>query len=216
MIKTIIGLIKKRINISKFPDSIKKLIYLNPFYINYLIKKGLLTKLPSFNLAIYMSREQIYTIKKYLKKHDIMLEWGSGGSTTYFSLFVKRYISIEHNKEWYNLVKNHVSKKVEFHYIKCNLPPTIPSKRCEFKDYIEKVNNLNIKQYDKVLIDGRARCFCAIEILPYLKKNSIVFVHDFYNRSRYKPILKYYDVIEEIKTNKGLVVLKPKITFLNQ
>ncbi|MBY9006561.1 MAG: hypothetical protein KGD63_07360 [Candidatus Lokiarchaeota archaeon] len=215
MIKAITRELNKKIKISKFPDPIKKLIYLNPIYKTYLIRKGLLCKIPGCELAIFMSKEQIKTIKKYLKEEDIMLEWGSGGSTAYFSQLVKKYISIEHNKEWYSIVKKYISKKVELHYIKSNMTPSQLTKRCEFVDYIEKVNKLNVNKFNKVLIDGRARTYCAIEILPYLDEKSIVFIHDFHVRPRYKSILKYYDLIEEIKANKGLVVLKPKKTFLS-
>ena len=42
----------------------------------------------------WMDDSEINTIIKYLNKEDIMLEWGSGGSTNYFPQFVKEYYSI--------------------------------------------------------------------------------------------------------------------------
>ena len=48
-------------------------------------------------------------IEKYLSPETIMLEYGSGGSTLYFSKFVKEYYSIEHDKKWYDEIKIKIS-----------------------------------------------------------------------------------------------------------
>ena len=40
-------------------------------------------------------------IEKYLKPNHTVLEWGSGESTLYFPQFVKKWISVEHNREWF-------------------------------------------------------------------------------------------------------------------
>ena len=40
-------------------------------------------------------------ILKRMEPHFTMVEWGSGGSTTFFSYFVKKYISFEHSKQWF-------------------------------------------------------------------------------------------------------------------
>ena len=49
----------------------------------------------------WMSKEEIKLIEKYLNKNQVVLEWGSGGSTAHFSKFVKEWYSIEHDKDWY-------------------------------------------------------------------------------------------------------------------
>lgn len=54
---------------------------------------------------VWMDNKEIELIDKYLNKDKIMLEYGSGGSTLYFSKFVKEYYSIEHNKLWYDKIK---------------------------------------------------------------------------------------------------------------
>lgn len=158
---------------------------------------------------IQMDYNEINTIRKHLRSTDVMLEWGSGGSTWYFPLFVKKYYSIEHDEYWYNKVKEKTIFNVDLNLVN----PNIPKKRCynrnEYKDYIEKVNDLGVKKFDKVLIDGRGRKFCAVEVLPYLKKDSLVFIHD-WKRKRYHSVLKYYDVIESTKRRRKIVVLKKK------
>lgn len=213
-VNKIIKFIQKNIfNFNDLPRIVKTVmvfIYKDFFLINYVVKIGLFLKLP-----IFMNKREISTIKEFLNKKDYMLEWGAGGSTTYFSLYVKKYISIEHNKEWYEIVNRKVSKKVDLYLVENDLPRTIPTKKEQFKNYINFVNKLGIPLFNKVLIDGRARNFCAIEVLPYLNKDSIVFIHDFYKRQRYHSVLKYYNKIYEIKSDKGLIVLSPKSKYIS-
>ena len=53
----------------------------------------------------------------------------------------------------------------------------------QFSKYIDHIDKLNQKKWDKILIDGRARTSCAYKILPYIDKNSIVFIDDYYRQS---------------------------------
>ena len=47
-----------------------------------------------------MCKEDINFIESFLSPTDIMLEWGSGGSTMYFAPKVSKYYSIEHDVTW--------------------------------------------------------------------------------------------------------------------
>jgi hypothetical protein len=156
-------------------------------------------------MNISMRNEEIQKIESYLNKENIMLEWGSGGSTLYFPQFVKEFISIEHNNHWWVIVDSQIPDNGVVYLVESNLPRTHPTKREEFKDYVEYVHILN-RKYDRVLIDGRARLYCAIEVLPYLTDDAIVFVHD-WGRSEYDDILLYYDIIEQ---SRSLMVLRAK------
>jgi hypothetical protein len=46
-----------------------------------------------------MSTRERQLIESYLRPTDIMLEWGSEGSTSYFSSYVQCYFSIEHDSK---------------------------------------------------------------------------------------------------------------------
>jgi len=164
----------------------------------------------------WMSKEVIKSIKSYLNKNQVFFEWGAGGSTIEFSKYVKRYYSVEHDFEWYNLVKNRLKKKanVKIYY----LPPCTENlkwfpifnegKYTDFKNYVRFVNNIGLLgiKFDVVLIDGRARVDCAIEVLPYLSKDAIVFIHDF-DRQYYWKVLKYYEIVDIVD---NLVELRRK------
>lgn len=160
----------------------------------------------------WMHNKEIKMIESYLDKSDTMLEWGSGGSTLHFPKLVNRYFSIEHNKEWYDKLKEQVPDNVTYIYTKQNKKRTRPTKYEEFKDYIEKAGSLSTK-FNKVLVDGRARPECAIFILPYLKKDAVLFIHDYFmeGRNHYKKVEKHFKIINSVKsTEQTLAVFKPK------
>jgi hypothetical protein len=161
-------------------------------------------------ISVYMQPSEVSLIQSHLNSRDDVLEWGAGGSTLYFSQFVLRYFSIEHDSKWYSkLVKIGIPKNVELFFIPQNAARSDPTRREEFQNYIEIIHKLPLSHYDKVIIDGRARIYCAEEVLPFLKPDSIVFFHDF-QRPRYRSVLEFYDLIKEIKGPQGLAVLRKK------
>lgn len=160
-----------------------------------------------------MQEEDIKLISSYLSPTDTVLEWGSGGSTLYFSSKVKEYYSIEHDVTWSNLLYRHLPNNVKYFFIPPDSSLTEPwTKYNEIYSYVNHVDTLGIKFFDKVFIDGRGRGFCAIKILDYLHKDSLVFIHDFWTREcrGYFEVFKYYDIVDYTTTREGLVILKKK------
>lgn len=169
------------------------------------------------NMIPWMSEDEIELILKYLKQDFIMLEWGSGGSTLLFPKYVKKYFSIEHDKEWYDKIKKELVdkdiKNAETFLVEQDLPRSHPaSKREEFKHYVEFINSpkLSEKHFDAILVDGRARPHCAIEALKHIDHKSIVFIHDFFQRPYYFDVLDYYEPIDQIIEGQSLIVLRKK------
>lgn len=170
----------------------------------------------------WMSDEEIATIQKYLNPNQTFFEWGSGGSTLYFSKFVKQYISVEYDIRWYSLINNDILSStklnnISYLYCKPDNPIIFPAWKGntdDFISYINIVDNINIKKYDIVLIDGRCRVECAKKILNFIDNNSIVFVHDFIQRQRYKSILEYYNLIDWVAGGQSLAVFKKKSNVL--
>ena len=54
------------------------------------------------------------------------------------------------------------------------------------------------EMFDVALIDGRARRLCALKIIPYLKPNAIVIIHDWCLRPMYHCVLDYYDLVDKV------------------
>ncbi|CAF4273159.1 unnamed protein product, partial [Adineta steineri] len=171
---------------------------------------------------VFMSAEERNIIRLYLNKSHTMLEYGSGYSTLYFSQFVNAYYSIEHNEQWYKTIKNLIDhspivSSIIKKYILISINPGYKGwkggfsegNKIQFHDYIQAVHSLNVRKFDRVLIDGRARVDCAFEIYPYLDRNSIIFVHDYTKRSHYFNISKkYYKIILQTYEDRTLVVFK--------
>lgn len=166
-----------------------------------------------------MNKNEYTFIEKYLSQDDILLEWGSGNSTLYFSGIVDRVISIEHDIDYYYLVKNTIDSfninNINLYYV----PKNIGKNREEqFFDYIQFPIKNNLK-FHKILIDGRARKYCAMNIHNYINEDVVIFIHDFnfsnvegYDDDNYfNDILNYYDIIERNFDNQGIVSLRKKI-----
>ena len=163
-----------------------------------------------------MSQEEINLITSNLKSTDVMLEWGSGGSTTEFPKYVKKYYSIEHDPEWFSNVQKETPDNVDYYLVELDKPLTDPTQKPQIQTYLDFVDTLKVEKFDKVLIDGRGRGWCAEKVLPYLKEDSIVFIHDYWQRPQYYIVEKWYDIIDHIKSGQSIVALKPKKEVLDR
>jgi len=170
-------------------------------------------------MKAWMDDREKLLITKHFSPDKVMLEWGSGGSTIEFSPQLKKYYSIEHNKEWFNKVNNEIQrlnyKNVNYNYIAQNLPRNSDGRQSEynqFKDYIDIVDTFNTK-FDIVLIDGRARRLCAKKIIPYLNPGATIIIHDWVLRNVYHCVTDYYDVVDYIDyTEQTIATFKLKDT----
>ena len=149
--------------------------------------------------GVWMNEREQAVIEKYLNPEVTMMEWGSGGSTIEFSKKVKKYYSVEHNWQWYNEVKQAVPSNVALYYRENKELPDDYS-QAEYQhygEYLDIVYEIG-EMFDVVLIDGRARRLCALKIMPYLKPNAIVIIHDWCLRPMYHCVLDYYDLVDRV------------------
>lgn len=158
-------------------------------------------KLPLMNIPSFEEDE----ILKRLHKDDVMLEFGAGGSTLHFSNYVKKYNSIEHVGEWATKVKDlaednttviHAPCYYVDNNVHCDYDCLEEKKR--WSSYFEAAKLFEEKYYNKVFIDGRARAYCAIDVLKYIDKESIVFIHDYGRMKYHKLVETYYNKIHSI------------------
>jgi hypothetical protein len=179
-----------------------------------------------------MSEEEVALIERHLKNDFSMLEYGSGGSTLHFSTLVKKYYSIESDKEWVDRIIKEAPSNV-------NMVLSVPEasekviKYCEremkeksdyswdtlfdnsfyqiFEEYINAHKHFETK-FDAVLIDGRARAHCAKAIHEVIDKDTVVFVHDFWPRlGAHRPILDGYEIIDDWPEGKQTIAALKKI-----
>jgi hypothetical protein len=179
-----------------------------------------MNKLESF--IPLMHKHEYEFILKFLNPDDVFLEWGSGNSTLYFSSYVNKLISIEHDIDYYNMIKKTIDA-YEINNIDLVYVPGVPvenqkeQRHIAFAEYIDYPIKNNLK-FNKVLVDGRARKFCAISIANYIDENTIVFIHDFnhnnvegyIDETYFDDILSVYDIVERVTEGQGIVALKRK------
>ncbi|CAN5171920.1 hypothetical protein BH23BAC1_BH23BAC1_38780 [soil metagenome] len=170
----------------------------------------------------WTSQASILIFKEVLNKKMVGLEYGSGKSTVFFASRLKKLVSIEHNKEWYDLVKNLLENKkisnVEYIFVPKNLKlkdatlqfhdsHDIKDRhfriRSDYENYFETVNNYPDNYFDFILIDGRARVECTFNSLTKLKPGGML-VLDNSERKRYRPIHKHLSDWPCITTTTGL------------
>lgn len=101
--------------------------------------------------------------------HARVLEFGSGGSTVWFSTYTKNVVSIEHNREWYDRVKRDLAKYDSCHPVDLRLMSLPYHGVCEdFQD----------ESFDLILVDGRNRVRCAQAAIRILKTGGILMLDD--------------------------------------
>jgi hypothetical protein len=135
-----------------------------------------------------------------INENSKVLEYGSGVSTTEIANKCKTILSIEHQENWYDKMKNEIPNNCELIFKNPDLP-YIEGGDCgtyeEFKSYIEAP--INNGPFDVILIDGRARVSCASICHKMSHENTIVFIHD-YHREEYQEALNYLELINQVGT----------------
>ena len=126
-----------------------------------------------------------YSSIEYLNQLDLskltMLEWGAGNSSIFFSNRVKEIYSIEHDKEWYNNVKDKAIKNQTLFL--------------ENKSYASLPLDLN-RQFDIILIDGIKRDECTMSSLKILKTGGIIILDNSDRYPNLAKILRDNDLLE--------------------
>jgi len=152
-----------------------------------------------------MNDIEIVHMVSYLDKNMTMLEIGSGSSTHFLSKIVKKLVSLEHNREWLEWVKELMKSNDSdwsYHLVEPSWPqghPFEPSQPGQFDDYVKFIGTFEESYFDVILVDGRDRVRCSIEVISKLKRGGFLIIHDFWNRPKYHSLLDYplIEMIEE-------------------
>ena len=170
----------------------------------------------------WTSQASIKAFEKILNKNMVGFEYGSGFSTMFFSKHLKHLTSVEHNQEWFNIVKTKLKEQginnVDYHFIPSSKTENkldyafykdyqLTSKdftiRNEYHDYFSFVTTFKNEHFDFIIVDGRARVECCLNAIPKLKSGGL-FVLDNSDRDRYKPVFKVLESWKSITTTTGL------------
>ncbi len=110
-----------------------------------------------------------------LSKELTVFEFGSGNSTVFFAKRAKKVTSIEHNKEWYQIVNK----------VKPDNVDTILTKSDSSEDYLDYIKNMN-EVVDVIIVDGIHRIDCLQVGVEKLSDKGVIVLDDS-ERNEYKP-----------------------------
>lgn len=134
-------------------------------------------------------------LKEYLSKNMVVFEYGSGGSTLFFSKRVKKLISVEHDNIWYSrvfdILKDENISNCTYLLFKPQLafdnqpdftdPYGFTSNSPEytnmsFETYVKTLDKFPDNSFDLVFIDGRTRPSCILHALDKVRPGGFLML----------------------------------------
>ncbi len=95
-----------------------------------------------------------------------IFEYGAGNSTLYYSTIVQSIVSVEHNKDWYQRVKNQMPQNVTLKHI--------PLENGTYATALSKEDS----KFDLIIIDGRERVKCCKLAIHALSERGVIILDD--------------------------------------
>tara|TARA_B100000989_G_C19512806_1_gene460008 strand:+ start:81 stop:707 length:627 start_codon:yes stop_codon:yes gene_type:complete len=140
---------------------------------------------------------------KKLQKSKFYFEYGSGNTTLLAYNLKKNFVSIEADKDFFELIKKKIDNHQNLKYV--DIGPvgeySYPLIKNKFKiiRYIKSINKFfkKKKSPDLILIDGRFRIACCINIFSLIKrhkKKPLIFLDDYKKRKHYKVLKKIFKI----------------------
>jgi predicted O-methyltransferase YrrM len=141
-------------------------------------------------------------VDQFLSDHNgaRVFEYGSGASTVWLSKRALSITSVEHDKDWYNVLGSRLTNHKNIDLIlrppksahEHNQKPIISEKSgyedMDFTDYLYAVKDGG-QLYDLIVIDGRVRSECLRVAVRHLSKNGMI-VFDNSARNRYQTAIQ--------------------------
>lgn len=111
----------------------------------------------------WLTYSAIRFIEKRIRSEMSVFEYSCGNSTLWWSKRVKRLVSCEHNKEWYEKILKLIPSNIELYQIDLEYGG----------DYSQKISEYN-QTFDIIVIDGRDRVNCVKNCLNALKEDGVI------------------------------------------
>ncbi len=106
-------------------------------------------------------------IDNRLHKEMNVFEYGSGNSTLWYAQKVKHVVSVEHDKEWFEKIKEKMPKNATIYYEALVYGGN-------YSLYLHKID----MKFDIVIIDGRDRVQCIKNSMDSLKEGGVIVLDD--------------------------------------
>ena len=160
-------------------------------------RSSIIWPLPSeIKLKPIMSPIELNEFCYFMKPENKYFEFGSGGSTNIAAYYnLNKIYSVESDVSWHNKIKNYNFSDIIF------LTVDLKSKN----DYGHPGPGTNVEDWKKyiqaykpeynadiILIDGRFRVACCLDIFSKIRQDTLVLIHDYSYRENYHIWENYY------------------------
>ena len=181
----------------------KKLLYEESMpHLNEVIKKRTFeNRLPlpkEIKCKPHLRKEELMAFLSLLTKDTIFFETGSGCSSIIAKYYAKKTYAVEGSIKYYKIgIKNGLRNNIIFKDLKPDiLDWSFPGKKSNMNDWKNYFQSYK-KEYnaDIILIDGRFKVATAMDIFDKIRDDTIILIHEYYNRPSYFILEKYYNYV---------------------
>lgn len=155
----------------------------------------------------HMSIAELAAFKKHISNINTYFEFGIGGSTVFVHENTNaQIVGVDSCQEWIERVNEHVDDRVELKFVDIGPirdwgVPKNEQNKGDWPMYSASINTIEIKP-EVILVDGRFRVACLVQIVLFSVKNNIdptILLHDC-NRDHYNPGKKLLKCINQVET----------------
>ena len=135
-------------------------------------------------------------LDRLLTEEDRVFEYGSGGSTIYFASRAREVVSVEHQREWHQLVQDRLTKQgvSNVRYLLVEPAPDPRYDRSKIADpgaylsdderasgmsfeaYVRVIDQYPDEHFDLVVVDGRARPSCLLHAMSKVRIGGVLLL----------------------------------------
>ena len=134
-----------------------------------------------YNNHPWLNHGALKILEDIIKPTDIVLETGSGRSTSYFCQKASQVVSFEHNELWFNKVSQQCIEYIKSGQLRYNLCKTEGA-------YVDNVKKISTEKFDFILIDGKHRGKIANLALDMVASNGVICIDDGHRYITYKSL----------------------------
>ena len=169
-----------------------------------------------------MRPKELEMVTAIMSQSQHLLEFGAGGSTTLaLKLGVPRVVAVESDPSWIERLEADEAaaralRDGRLTLLHADIGPTLSlgrpaddGSRDRWPDYAKTPwDEVDSDTLDVVLIDGRFRLACIMQSVMNVRPDTLIVVHDFWNRPAYHQALAFLDEVARVD-RLGVFTRKP-------
>ncbi|MDZ4716524.1 MAG: hypothetical protein SH819_13755 [Cytophagales bacterium] len=174
-------------------------------------------------------------LEKRPKESVRVFEYGSGGSSLFFIRRAANVVSVEHDRLWFDKVKNHVAKMDEpglsIHLIEPEYgggdnvgDPSDPYayatederlSKYSFRSYASFIDRFPDENFDVVLVDGRSRPACLYHSAGKVKRGGLLVLDNAERKYYLKSAIIDPKKFKRVSSSYGAIIGIPQLSQTN-